>query len=303
MDKDSLIEKWLKDDLTDSEKELFSKMEDAKINEYIIENAHHFKASHFSKLDDFNTFKAQYQSNKVLFKKINWFNPFLKIASVIVIGLGIYFTFFTNTMTHVETLASKKAHVELPDHSKVELNALSSIEFNTKNWDENRALKLSGEAYFVVAKGKTFDVKTNSGVVTVVGTKFNVKQRDDYFEVKCFEGIVSVTSDTITRKLFAGDTYQILHGKFTEGKVLASAPKWRENMSDFEAIPIKEVFLELERQYDIHVTFKNIDTSRLFTGGFVHNNLKNALIAITQPMDMTYELNTSKQVIIHGKKQ
>ncbi|MCF8272720.1 MAG: FecR family protein [Flavobacteriaceae bacterium] len=303
MDKDCLIEKWLKDELTDSEKELFNKLEDAKINEYIIENAHHFKASHFSKLDDFNSFKTHYKSTKAPVKKLNWFSPFLKIASIIVIGLGVYFSFFTNTITHIETLASNKTVIELPDHSKVELNALSSIEFNTKDWEDNRALKLNGEAYFIVAKGKIFDVKTNSGIVTVVGTQFNVKQRNNYFEVTCFEGVVKVTSDTITRKLLAGDTYRILNGKFTEGKTLASEPRWRENMSDFEAIPFKEVLLELERQYNIQVSFKNIDSSRLFTGTFSHNNLENALIAITQPMNMTYELSSPNLVIIHGKKK
>jgi hypothetical protein len=40
----------------------------------------------------------------------------------------------------------------------------------------------------------------------------------------------------------------------------------------------------------------------LFTGEFVHNNLENALIAITQPMNMTYELSSSNLVIIHGKE-
>ncbi len=303
MDKDDLIKKWLKDELTDSEKETFSKLDDAELNEYIIDNAHYFKASHFSELDNFNSFSTQYKSTKGLVKKLNWFNPFLKIASVIVIGLGIYLTFFTSTNTYIETLASEKTVMELPDHSKVELNALSSIEFNTKDWKDNRVLKLNGEAYFVVAKGKTFDVKTNSGIVTVVGTQFNVKQRDNYFEVKCFEGVVKVISDTISRKLLAGDTYQILNGKFTEGKTLESLPRWKENISDFDAIPLKEVLLELERQYNIQVSFKNVDSNRLFTGAFVHNNLDNALIAITQPMNMTYELSSSNLVIIHGKKK
>ncbi len=302
MDKDYLIEKWLKDALNDAEKEMFSKLDDAQLNEYIIENAQHFKASHVSKSDDFNTFKTQYKSSKTPVRKLNGFRSLLKIASVVVIGLGIYFAFFSNTSTYVETLAGEKSAIELPDHSKVELNALSSIEFNTRNWDNNRFLKLDGEAYFRVAKGKTFDVKTKSGTVTVVGTQFNVKQRDNYFEVKCFEGIVRVTSDTITRKLLAGDVYQILNGKFTQGKIVASAPKWRENRSEFEAIPIKEVLSELERQYNIQVTFKNINTNRLFTGEFVHNNLENALIAITLPMNMTYELSSSNLVIIHGKE-
>jgi hypothetical protein len=37
----------------------------------------------------------------------------------------------------------------------------------------------------------------------------------------------------------------------------------------------------------------------LFTGSFVHNNLENALKAVTQPMNMTYELNPSNLVVIH----
>lgn len=301
MDKEYLIKKWLKDDLSDAEKLAFENLDDVALNQYIIDNANSFKASHFYKLEDFSTFKAQYNTSKKGVKKLHWYKPLLKIASVIVIALGVYFTFFFNNNIYVETLASEKTTIELPDHSKVELNALSSIEYNAKKWDDNRALKLEGEAYFKVAKGQTFDVKTTIGTVTVVGTQFNVKQRDNYFEVKCFEGIVKVVSDTIVRQLLVGDTYQILNGKFTEGKTQNISPKWMHNISEFNAIPIKEVLSELERQYDVEVTFKNIDVNRLFTGGFPHNNLENALIAITQPMNMTYELSSSNLVIIHGK--
>lgn len=301
MDKDYLIKKWLKDELNDSEKEAFSKLDDAQLNIDIIENAHHFKASHFNKIDDFNSFKTHYKSTKTPFKKLNLFRPLLKIASIIVIGFSVYFLFFTNKITHIETLAGEKTTIELPDHSKVELNALSSIEFNSKNWDDNRFLKLDGEAYFVVAKGKIFDVKTNGGVVTVVGTQFNVKQRDNYFEVKCFEGVVKVVTNNITRELLAGNTFQIINRKFTQGNTLESAPKWIQNSSEFEAVPLREVLLELERQYNVQVIFKNIDTNRLFTGSFVHNNLENALISITQPMNITYGLSASNLVIIHGK--
>ena len=301
MDRENLIKKWLKDELSDAEKLAFDKLDDADLNQYIIENASHFKASHFNKLEDFNTFKTKYKASKGQVKQLNWFKPFLKIASVIVVALGLYFTFVFNSNTYVETLAGQKTTIELPDHSKVELNALSSIEYNIKNWNDNRALKLNGEAYFKVAKGKTFDVKTTSGTVTVVGTQFNVKQRNNYFEVKCFEGIVKVVSDTITRKLLAGDTYQILNGSFTEGKTKAWAPKWTNNMSEFNTIPVKEVLSELERQYDIQVTFKNIDVNRLFTGGFPHDDLEKALVYITKPMNMTYELSSSNLVIIHGK--
>lgn len=301
MDKDYLIEKWLKDELTDAERQAFDQLDDAKLNTYIIENAKHFKASNFSEVDNFKTFKAHYNSQKTNYKKSNWLSPLLKIASVIIITLGLYFTFFSNSLTHIETQVSEKTFIELPDASQVELNALSTIEFDYKNWKDNRTVKLDGEAYFKVTKGKTFDVKTKQGIVTVVGTQFNVKQRDNYFEVICFEGIVKVTSNAVTRQLLAGDTYQVLNGNFSERKTNATSPKWIESMSDFEAIPFEQVLAELERQYDVQVTFKNIDTTRLFTGGFAHDNLENALIAITEPMNMTYELNTSNLVVIHGK--
>ena len=44
MDKDRLIEKWLKDELTDAEMETFKQLDDYELNVAIIENAKHFKA-------------------------------------------------------------------------------------------------------------------------------------------------------------------------------------------------------------------------------------------------------------------
>lgn len=300
MKQDYLIKKWLKDELTDGEKQAFNKLDDASLNQNIIDNAIHFKASQFNALEDFNTFKERYETNKAKVKSLNWFKPLLKIASVILISLGIYFTFFFNSNTLVKTLASQKTTVELPDHSKVELNALSSIEFNNDKWEEKRALKLEGEAYFKVEKGKIFDVITSQGVITVVGTQFNVKQRPNYFEVKCFEGIVKVVSDTIARQLLAGDSYQILNGKFSQGKIKNNVPSWTENMSLFEAIPVKEVFAELERQYNVEIKY-DVKTNRLFSGGFTHDNLENAVLSITQPMNLTYEIKTSDLIVIHEK--
>ncbi|MCF7561385.1 FecR family protein [Sabulilitoribacter multivorans] len=301
MDKENLIRKWLNGELTNDEKTAFDKLDDAQLNRYIIDKAQHFKPTHLYKTNDFNAFKTAYIASKKSIKTVNWYKPLLKIASVIIIALGVYFSFFFNNNNFVETLASQKTTVELPDNSKVELNALSSIKYSTRDWDNKRAVELKGEAYFKVAKGQTFNVITSDGVVTVVGTQFNVKQRSDYFEVKCFEGVVKVFSDTIISQLLAGDTFQILEGKFTTGKTLSESPKWIHNMSDFYAIPFKEVLSEIERQYNVEVTFKNIDVNRLFTGVFTHESLENALIAITQPMNMTYELSSSNLVIIHGK--
>ncbi|HKK12013.1 MAG TPA: FecR family protein, partial [Flavobacteriaceae bacterium] len=294
MDKDKLIEKWLNNELTDAEMETFEQRDDYELNLAILENAKHFKASEISTVEEFYRFKEQYEAKKASSKNLHWLSPILKIAAILVIALGIYFTFFFNNMVEVKTLASEKTTVELPDHSTVTLNALSEIEYDKNRWNDKRELHLDGEAFFKVTKGKTFDVITKDGVVTVVGTQFNVKQRDHYFEVKCFEGKVQVSSNGKDKLLKVGDTYQILNGKYIASQTTSAAPAWIENRSVFEAIPLKEVLAELERQYNIEITYKSVNADRLFTGGFVHNNLENALISITKPMNLTYELKSSK---------
>lgn len=300
MIKDELLKKWLNDDLTDAEKEAFSKREDFAFNQKIIEDSKHFKASKFSKVDDFETFKTEYKARSSA-KSLNWLKPALRIASVLVVGFAIYFTMFTNEgVVKESTQLAEKTTIKLPDLSSVTMNADSEITFDKKSWNDNRQLNLKGEAYFKVAKGKTFDVVTENGVVTVVGTEFNVKARSNYFEVKCYEGIVKVTSDTITRQLLAGDMFRILNNEFSQDKIEANQPEWVENRSSFKAVPLEEVIFELERQFNVKVNFKNADTSRLFSGGFPHNDLEKALSAITQPMNLTYEISSSNLVLIYG---
>ncbi len=300
MIENDLLKKWLIDDLTGAEKEAFSKQSDYAINQNIIDKAQHFKASEFSKAEDFETFKTAYQ-NKSSVKRLAWIKPFLRVAAVMLISFGLYFTIFNKNGIEERTLVSEKASISLPDLSKVILNADSEITYDANSWDSKRSLRLEGEAYFKVAKGKTFDVITESGIVTVVGTEFNVKARNNYFEVICYEGIVKVTSDIITRQLLAGDTYRILNKRFSEDKIIDTVPQWTKNRSRFKSIPFSEVIEELERQYNIKVAFNYTDTTRLFSGGFVHNNLENALISITQPMSLTFEISSPNQVLIHGK--
>lgn len=303
MEKDDLLEKWLKDELSEAEMETFKQLDDYKLNIAIIQSAKYFKASGFSTIEDFEVFKKKYFAKKSLHNKVSWQSPIFKFAAVLVIAIGVYFLFLFNNTVQVKTLAGEKNTIELPDHSLVSLNALSEIEFNKNQWNNKRTVLLEGEAYFKVTKGKTFDVITADGTVTVVGTQFNIKQRDHYFEVKCYEGKVKVSSNGIERILEMGDTYQILDGMLVESKTVAVSPSWIDNKSIFEAIPYKEVLAEMERQFNIEITFKNIDTNRLFTGGFVHDNLENALIAITKPMNLTYELSSSNLVILYGENQ
>ena len=302
MDKDYLLKKWLNNDLNAAEAKAFAEQDDFEFNQQIINDAKLFKASQFSTVGDYNDFKRNTsgKSNRIDMRSLN---SILRIAAVLVIGIGIYFAFFNTSTMQFETIAGEKIEFSLPDQSLVSLNALSSIEFNKKNWSDDRSLELKGEAYFKVAKGSVFNVQTADGEVTVLGTQFTVKQRQDYFEVKCFEGVVQVTSLGNEIILNAGESFRMINDNSENRSIDLKEPEWLNNKSMFQAVPMFEVLAEMERQYDIQITIDNMDTNRLFTGGFMHDNLNNALISITQPMNLSFEIITSNQVKINGEKK
>lgn len=299
MDKDTLLKKWLNNELTESEKEHFSNQEDLAFNQKIIDSAKFFRASNHTTIKDFEAFKKEYQNQHTTKLNLGWYRPYLRIAAILVVALGVYFSLFFNQSTTINTQIAEKTTIELPDHSQVILNALTSINYKEKNWSENRTLNLNGEAYFKVAKGKTFDVKTTKGTITVVGTEFNVKNRDNYFEVQCFEGIVKVKSDTIIRQLNAGNTFKIYKGHFSQSQTDLDAPNWSNNKSSFENIEFNDVLGELERQYNIQITTDNINLKRLFSGAFTHNNIENALTSITKPMNLSYKWSSKNSIVIY----
>lgn len=303
MEKEHLIKKWLNDELTPEEFEAFKALEDVSSYENIVETAKHFKASEVSTVEDFEIFNKRFKNKTNASSRFVWSNPLLRVASVVIIALGLYFTLFYNSMTQVATLAQEKTTVELPDASEVTLNAMSKIEFDADDWSDKREVKLDGEAYFDVEKGKTFDVVTSQGSVTVVGTEFSVKHRNDYFEVNCFEGIVKVVSGQASETLTAGKTFRLMNGNISQSTAVLSKPSWLGTMSNFEALPFIEVVNELERQYDIKIELKDLNQNRLFSGGFVHDNLDNALMSITQPLNLTYKKLSPKQVVIYGHKK
>lgn len=295
MEKEYLIKKWLANDLTEDELKAFESLEDHALHTQIIEDAAYFKASHFSKAEGFEKLESRLPK-EVLVRKMSWVKPLMRLAGAFVVGIGIYFLLFANNLTHVQTLASEKTTIELPDASTVALNALTEISYSKKRWKSNREVHLDGEAYFKVAKGQVFDVVTEEGIVTVVGTQFNVKQRSNYFEVKCYEGIVKVVAGGTTKELLAGDTFRRYGEDITFDTTSYQLPQWTKNVSDFKSIPFSEVIAELERQYNISVTYKPENETRLFSGGFVHNNLDNALKSITEPLELTYIMETATQV-------
>lgn len=294
------IIKWLNSDLSSEEIEDLKQSEGFDTLEKIAYYSSKMEAPIVDAEAALHAFKTRNLSKKTT--KITTLNykTFYRFAAILLVLLTTYyFLFFNNTKTFDTGIAQTKTF-KLPDNSEVLLNATSKITFNEKKWKNKRDLKLEGEAYFKVQKGKTFSVNTDDGVVKVLGTHFNVKGRKNYFEVTCYEGLVSVTFHNKTVKLPPGKTFRVINNQIENvPDSNAENPSWIQQESSFDRIPLDQVIAELERQYDLKITVKGVDLTKLFTGSFTHNDKKIALEAITIPLKLSYKIE-GKTVIFYN---
>lgn len=218
----------------------------------------------------------------------NYKNLWVGIAASIVLFFGL-FTILQNDVATYETGFGEQQTLALLDGSEVILNSKSSLSYDKDEWNTNRTLHLEGEAYFKVKKGSTFTVKTSNGIVQVLGTQFNVKSQDDYFQVVCYEGKVSVNTQGEASILLPSNNIRKINGHTIESwKTSTLSPTWIAGESTFRSVPLKYVLSALESQYQIEFDSRNIDDTIVFTGSFTHNNLEVALKTVFDALQVTY---------------
>lgn len=301
MEGKAYIEKWLNGSLSEEELRVFEKTDDYKSITRLDNALKGFKAPYFDVEKELEQLNQQKRRNgKVV--KMNWLQPLLRVAAVVTLALiGYYFIFF-NANTTITTGIAQKTEFQLPDESGVTLNAQSNISYSEKKWQDNRHVNLTGEAFFKVAKGSRFDVATADGIISVLGTQFNVKVRRGYFEVICFEGLVAVKVGQKIVELPPENMFRIINGTFSTSSALKDqAPAWLRNESSFNSVPFKLVLEEVERQYDVSITTSNINLEQLFTGRFTHDNLSLALNSISLPLNLQFKEVANNKIEISGE--
>lgn len=282
--------KWLKGELDESEKKAFEKTEEHAFLVKLQSALLHFGAPKYNLSNEEKRLEGQLLFRPV--KTISWPGNFLKIAaSIVFILASVYVIYQINDQPADKTLSgtiSEKSSIFLPDSSHVFLNKKTTISYD---WTTSRRVALSGEAYFSVRHGSTFDVLTELATVSVVGTEFNVKVWDDFLEVSCFEGSVKISSDGEEVLLKQNESWSLIgNNPGMVVKQMEEFPDWQRGESKFDGIPLKYVFKELERQYDVSITGSDVDLEQSFTGAFPHDNINLALKSISVPLDLSYQL-------------
>lgn len=155
--------------------------------------------------------------------------------------------------------------VNLPDGSKVWLNAGSSLKYPTQFNDKQRVVSMQGEAYFEVESDKEhpFIVKTKQLTVEATGTAFNVNAYvpDHVAAVTLVKGKVAVTLDQKkTISLSPGEKidYNLATSLYNVNKTNTYKwCSWKDGILIFRDDPLEYVFKRLGQTYNVEFILKD----------------------------------------------
>ncbi len=289
MKDDTMLAKWLNNELDGKELKAFMATPEYTTYNRIKE----YSAQLTVPEADMDALYARIEANKNRTVKVRTLSPWIsRIAAMLILALGVTYFVYTTRVTTQFAENGKRTEFLLPDNSSVTLNAGSEADYKAWNWKNNRKLQLDGEAYFKVAKGQTFDVITTMGKVTVVGTQFNVKARDNRLDVTCFEGKVRVTGNGQEILLTPGKSIAFENGKMLDMPDDENLqPGWLTYETSFKSEKLASVISEMERQYNIDIDLKAKQLEgKKHTGYIPMNNIDEALEIITT----SYQLKSQK---------
>ena len=289
MEENYKLAKWLSGEMTKEELVAFEAEPDFVIYNKIKKYASELETPNFDENKTLSTILASPKKEiKTISLTQNWF---FRMAAVLVIGLGLFIGYqnFATSTEYAENGVQNS--FTLPDNSEVVLNSGSKIAYKKWNWENHRALELNGEAFFKVAKGQNFEVHTSLGKVTVLGTQFNVKQRDNRFDVTCYEGKVKVNYGDTELIITKGMSVAFEDGKsITIPENSIQNPEWLNNEMVFYQANLKSIIGEFERRFNVTLELKSNNNLQLFTGTIPSENIDIAL----QVLATTYHLEPTK---------
>jgi ferric-dicitrate binding protein FerR (iron transport regulator) len=221
---------------------------------------------------------------------ISWIDILLKRRLPLAYGLIIlilsplaYDAFFKK---QVKTRPAEEKSVLLSDGTEVILNSESELTYSRNYNKNNRSVHLIGEAYFSVQKGNIpFNVLTPHGKISVLGTSFNIRARNDGFEVGVNDGEVQVSNENSLLNLSKGQLIDVKSEFFSSNIIQIPTdqyPDWLNRKFYCNETTLESLCLEIERTFDIKINFRNPNLKNLtITGVIEASDLDNVLQTVS----------------------
>ncbi|KIO76872.1 hypothetical protein TH53_12260 [Pedobacter lusitanus] len=199
----------------------------------------------------------------------------------------------------IETPNGGQYQLNLPDGTKVWLNAATTLKYNVNMASaKERKVELSGEAYFEVAKDKIhpFIVQSARQEIKVLGTHFNVDSYPDQHMIKTtlLEGSVLVHQSGFTDLLLKPDQQSINSAKGLQiiSANIKETMAWKNGYFIFNGEKLEDIMKKISRWYDVQVIFEDDLQLMPFTG--VISRSKN-LSSILQLLQETGNVHFKKE--------
>ncbi len=142
--------------------------------------------------------------------------------------------------------------MSLSDGSVVRIAGASSIEFPPD--PAFRRVVLQGRAFFAVPESdRPFRVATRDGEVTVLGTRFEVRQGEEGLRVVVVEGVVTVAGGGTEVRASPGQVAFVPSGavpRVQDHEDVWSLLDWDGGLLVFQATPLASVIDEVSRHFD-----------------------------------------------------
>ena len=223
------------------------------------------------------------------------------IAATVLLLVAVFsvFRFYTATF---QSSAGQHITALLPDGSRVKMNAESKLSYKPLWWRFFRTVNFEGEGFFEVKKGEKFTVVSDLAKTVVLGTSFNIYSRNDQYEVTCHTGKVKV----ITKNNDEGILSPGYEAKLSlDGKIIIYKSEdtgvsisWIDNKFIFTAVPLRMVFEEIERQYNIQITLPE-GISYTYTGYFTKDKpIEEVMELVCKPFGLTFVAKSGNSFVI-----
>lgn len=212
----------------------------------------------------------------------------------------------TNTMS---TPRGGQYQIVLADGTKVWLNASSSLTFPSHFADNNRKVKLSGEAYFEVAHDarKPFYVQTAEGEVEVLGTTFNVMAYPDeqYSQITLLTGSVKVNRAKEAIRLLPGQQAEIKQDSENmrvHTVDLETIVAWKNGVFLFDQSELSQVMRQVGRWYNAEIEYVDKVPAAKLTGMVSRKDSLSVLLDILERAGgLDFEVQENKIMVKQAK--
>lgn len=188
------------------------------------------------------------------------------ILLLILSGIFIFGPSGENNLTYT-TSNGETLEVTLPDESIVKLNANSKLIWITGD-KSTREVLLTGEAFFDVKhiNGQPFRVYSNDVTIQVLGTSFNVNNRDGKEEIYLQEGKIQIQNQinkedevlltTGESAYYDEESSEII--KITDQRFVDRS-QWRNGILKYSDIPAKEILEQVEAIYGVKLILNDAE--------------------------------------------